>query len=285
MNVQPFLELLQQPNPEPITLTLRGIITAEQNRDLISSLVHFNLTHNSNLFFAHKVITWTQPPVFEDLINADPKLWTCVAFFVGMLVISILVDNFIPKKSLSEELGNILVFTFYLFLIIKWIDYREEAGAVVQLHIGPSAITVLTHPKNTHNAEENTWQDPTDLSDIPESEINTLRYIHLQGYAIKANRALKTILQRGPEPFGTEGRRYPSPLFNEHLSVQDQAIIEEQIRLIFGETALEITRHPGNFQEKAAGLIHLYNEDVYPLLSPEFDDEIAAFGWHRQNLA
>jgi hypothetical protein len=281
MNVQPFLELLQQPNPEPITLTLRGIITAEQNRDLISSLFQFNLTHTSNLFFAHRVITWTQPPVFEDLINGDRKLWTCVAFFVGMLVISILVDNF----SLSEELGAILLLTLYLFFISKWIDYREEAGAVVRLHIGRSPIRVLTQPKNTQYAEEQTWQDPTDLSDIPESEINTLRYIHLQGYAIKANRALKTILQRGSEPFGTEGRRYPSPLFNEHLSVQDQAIIEEEIRLIFGDIALEITRHPGNFPEKAAALIQLYNEDVYPLLSPEFDDEIAAFGWNRQNLA
>ncbi|NDE82472.1 MAG: hypothetical protein EB051_02490 [Chlamydiia bacterium] len=281
MNIQPFLQVLEQRNPQVTTVDLEGTLSNQQAIDLRSAIVKFNLTpKSSNLITRSNSITLNRSFI-EDLIDGRRESWECVACIVGILGILFLLNSSMKKMNISlklqSQLEYVSFFSLYLICLIQVDKCTHPHG--IRLSIEPLNRVLLTAPKNTHNPADNSWIDPINMSDIPNGDINSPRYIHLQGYAIKANSVLKKILQRELATFET------SPLFNEDLCAEDQAMLDWQIENIFGMDCLQITRLTQNIDAKVAAFINLFNEDIYPLLSPEFNEEIQAFGRNRQILA
>ncbi len=309
MDIQPFIQLLEQQNPEPINIKLEGDIDLPELRNLLSSIVRFNLNparSNMTSTFSMKA---KQLSIIESLRHGDRDKWEKLAIVVGVIGGSILigygfktwynheygkavqkiatgnwvmknrsgvilraatVDDFMfPFQILSINLANMGVCCNISALLNLHEGTKTTVAA--ELNIKPLSRTPLEHPNNKRNAADTGWEDPNGAGDILDSELNTPKCIHLNGYAMKSTSVLKTLLN------ATDPRQHYSPLFNERLSVEDQRHLKTQIREIFGSASADIPQwiqdHRG--EARVQGFLGLLDPNVHPLLRPEFDQELA----------
>lgn len=309
MDIQPFLRLLDQQNPQPINIKLEGDINLPELRNLLSSIVRFNLNPARSNLTSTFSMKAKQLSIIESLRHGDREKWERLAIVVGVIGGSILIgyafktwynyeyaeavkkiatDHWVIKDRFGVILRAATVDDFmYPFQILSiylaimgvccnisaLLNLHEGTKTTVaaELNIKPLSRTPLEHPNNKRNAADTGWEDPNGAGDILDSELNTPKCIHLNGYAMKSTSVLKTLLN------ATDPRQHYSPLFNERLSVEDQRHLKTQIREIFGSASADIPQwlqdHRG--EARVQGFLGLLHPNVHPLLRPEFDQELA----------
>lgn len=301
MNIQPFLRLLEQQNPQPITKKLEGYIDLPELRNLLSSIVRFNLNPARSNLTSTFSMKAKQLSIIESLRHGDRDKWQKLAIVVGVIGASILIGygfktwyNHEYKAVQTIATGNwviqnrsgvilrkldmqILGFSLWItgvcanILALSHLNEGRRTTVAAELNIKPLSRPPLEHPKNKRNVANTGWGDLNEGADILDAELNTPKCIHLNGYAMKSTSVLKTLLN------ATDPQAHQSPLFNERLSVEDQRHLKTQIREIFGSVSADIPQwlQHQRGETRVQGFLGLLHPNVYPLLRPEFDQELA----------
>ncbi|NDE82474.1 MAG: hypothetical protein EB051_02500 [Chlamydiia bacterium] len=321
MNIQPFLRLLQQASPQPINIKLEGDINLPELQELLSSIVKFNLNPERSNLISTFSIKARKLSIMESLRHGDYDTWKRLAIVVGVIGASILIGygfktwynheygkavqkiatgNWVIKdlsglilrqatasdlmthmQILGFDLGLMGVFANLWALLHLYEASRTTVTA--ELDIKPLSRTPLQYPKNARNDADTGWMDPNGGADILDSELNTPRCIHLHGYAIKSTSVLKKLLNAN-----TPGA-HQSPLFNSQLSTEEQRHLKTQIQEIFSSVSADIPTFFSHWlgETRLQGFLDLLHPNVYPLLRPEFDQELERFvptAWLRMMI-
>jgi hypothetical protein len=250
-----------------------------------------------------------QLSIIESLRHGDRDKWERLAIVVGVIGGSILIgyafktwynyeyaeavkkiatDHWVIKDPFGVILRAATVDDFmYPFQILSiylaimgvccnisaLLNLHEGTKTTVaaELNIKPLSRTPLEYPKNKRNVANTGWEDLNGGADILYAELNTPKCIHLNGYAMKSTSVLKTLLN------ATDPQAHHSPLFNERLSVEDQRHLKTQIREIFGSVSADIPQWVQHqiWGPRVHGFLGLLHPNVYPLLRPEFNQELA----------